>query len=217
MRGRLRSLPLNPASQTRPAFPCTEPTAHARSSSRSPAPAAYPPSVTGLSYLLQLSAARLLRLPLPPLLPAPLPLALASFVPFALDVPATSSFSFLGVRASEKAFVYLSGLQLLLAIGRRGLTAGGLCLVAGLLHRANFLGLRKLQVRGREAAGACRAGRPVRAAQHGRRALAMAHRACPSCRHARGLAKREVLRRRGVLEAQGRVIVEMSRSTVVTM
>jgi hypothetical protein len=105
--------------------------------------------VTGLSYALQVAAARLLRgaLPLAPLLPLPLPLALASFVPFALDVPATSSFTFLGVRASEKAFVYLSGLQLLLAIGRPGLAAGGLCLLAGLLHRANFLGLRRLTVR----------------------------------------------------------------------
>lgn len=67
-------------------------------------------------------------------------------MPFALDVPATSSFSLLGIPCSEKLFVYLSGLQLLLAVGRRGLLAGGLCLLAGVLHRANFLGLRKLQV-----------------------------------------------------------------------
>ncbi|KAI8475844.1 MAG: hypothetical protein J3K34DRAFT_456033 [Monoraphidium minutum] len=107
---------------------------------------AYVASVTGLSYILQLAASRLLRLPLAPLLPLPLPLALASLVPFALDVPATSSFALAGLAASEKAFVYLSGAQLLLAVGRRGLAAGALCLLAGALHRANFLGLRKLQL-----------------------------------------------------------------------
>lgn len=111
-----------------------------------PPPNSHAHSVTGLSYALQLAASRLLRAPLAPLLPLSLPLALASFVPFALDVPPTSTFSFLGLSGSDKAFVYLSGLQLLLAVGRRGLAAGGLCLLAGVLHRANFLGLRKLQV-----------------------------------------------------------------------
>jgi hypothetical protein len=65
----------------------------------------------------------------------------------------------LGVTCSEKAFVYLSGLQLLLAVGRRGLLASALCVAAGVLHRANFLGLRKLQVRPGEAQGRTRASR----------------------------------------------------------
>lgn len=105
-------------------------------------------SVTGLSYILQLAAGKLLQLRVAPLLPVPVPLVIASLVPFALDVPATSSFSFLGLACSEKAFVYLSGLQLVLALGRKGLAAAGLCLLAGGLQRANFLGLRRLQVRG---------------------------------------------------------------------
>ena len=108
--------------------------------------------MAGLSYALQLAAARFLGLPpaqappLPALPLLPLAPALAGLAPFALDVPATGSFTVAGLRASEKAFVYASALQLLLSLGRRGLVAGCACALAGALHRAGFLGLRRLRL-----------------------------------------------------------------------
>lgn len=61
----------------------------------------YAAVVTGMSYTLQLLLGSLLQAkgawP-----PCPLPLVFASFVPFLLDVPATSDFTLLGYKMTDK-------------------------------------------------------------------------------------------------------------------
>ena len=51
-------------------------------------------------------------------------------------------------RWPSQAFVYLAGLQLLLTSGRRSLLLGGCAALAGLAYQANFLGIKRVRVRG---------------------------------------------------------------------
>ncbi len=101
--------------------------------------------VTGIAAALQLA----LRMPLAP---APLPLVFAALVPFSIDVPAGSSFNVLGASMTDKSFVWLLAGQLLLSSGRHSLIAAAAGLVAGLLHRANVLSMRRFRVRAAHAA-----------------------------------------------------------------
>lgn len=61
----------------------------------------YAAVVTGMSYALQLVLGGLLQLKAP-WAPGPLPLVFASFIPFLLDIPATSDFTVLGYKMTDK-------------------------------------------------------------------------------------------------------------------
>jgi hypothetical protein len=61
-------------------------------------------TVTGMSYALQLLLGSVLQVKAP-WAPGPLPLVFASFVPFLLDIPATSDFTVLGYKMTDKVRV----------------------------------------------------------------------------------------------------------------
>lgn len=71
----------------------------------------------------------------------PYTLIFANLVNFAFDIPHLHTFNVLGLRMTDKAFIYLLGLQLLLASAHRSIAAGAAGLAAGLLHRLDFLGV----------------------------------------------------------------------------
>ena len=75
----------------------------------------------------------------------PYPLIFANLVNFVLDIPHLHNFNVLGLRMTDKAFIYLLGLQLLLASAQTSIAAGAAGLAAGLLHRLNFLGVASFQ------------------------------------------------------------------------
>jgi len=76
----------------------------------------------------------------------PYGLIFSSFVPFFLDIPITSRFRIFGLNFSDKSFIYLAGLQLLLSSWKRSLIPGIFGLVAGSLYRLNVFGIRKMKV-----------------------------------------------------------------------
>lgn len=61
----------------------------------------YAAVVTGMSYALQLVLGGVLQQKAP-WTPGPLPLVFASFIPFLLDIPATSDFTVLGCKMTDK-------------------------------------------------------------------------------------------------------------------
>lgn len=98
--------------------------------------------VSGLSFGLQtaLHYAYKWRRVLPT---GPYGLIFACFVPFVFDVPPSTRFSFLGMQLSDKAFVYLAGLQLVLSSGLSSAFAALCGVIAGATYRSNMFGLRK--------------------------------------------------------------------------
>lgn len=76
----------------------------------------------------------------------PYGLIFASFIPFFLDIPVTSRFRIFGVNFSDKSFIYLAGLQLLLSSWKRSFIPGICGLIAGLLYRLNVLGIRRMKM-----------------------------------------------------------------------
>ncbi|KAL6849949.1 hypothetical protein ACP4OV_020576 [Aristida adscensionis] len=76
----------------------------------------------------------------------PYGLIFASFVPFFLDIPVTSRFRFFGLNFSDKSFIYIAGLQLLLSSWKRSFIPGIFGLVAGSLYRLNVLGIRRMKI-----------------------------------------------------------------------
>ncbi|KAG8045182.1 hypothetical protein GUJ93_ZPchr0008g13966 [Zizania palustris] len=76
----------------------------------------------------------------------PYSLIFASFIPFFLDIPVTSRFRIIGVNFSDKSFIYLAGLQLLLSSWKRSLIPGICGLIAGSLYRLNVLGIRRMKM-----------------------------------------------------------------------
>lgn len=75
--------------------------------------------------------------------PGPYGLLFACYVPFCFDIPVSTRFCVLSVDLSDKSFVYLAGLQLLLSSWKQSLIPGLSGVLAGFLYRANFLGVRK--------------------------------------------------------------------------
>ncbi|XBI26902.1 hypothetical protein VPH35_051500 [Triticum aestivum] len=76
----------------------------------------------------------------------PYGLIFASFIPFFLDIPITSRFRIFGVNFSDKSFIYLAGLQLLVSSWKRSLIPGICGLIAGSLYRLNVFGIRRRKV-----------------------------------------------------------------------
>ncbi|CAL1385794.1 unnamed protein product [Linum trigynum] len=96
------------------------------------------------SLLFEALALSLLKDPTLNLLTSrPYGLIFASFVPFFFDIPVSTWFRVFGIRFSDKSFVYLAGLQLLLSSWKRSLIPGICGILAGSLYRLNLFGIRK--------------------------------------------------------------------------
>lgn len=77
----------------------------------------------------------------------PYPLVFANIVGYVLEVPPSQTFTLFGMNMSDKMFVYLIGVQLLLSSGRRSIMAGACGILVGLLYHLDILGLQSLRVR----------------------------------------------------------------------
>ncbi|KAH7290925.1 hypothetical protein KP509_30G069500 [Ceratopteris richardii] len=75
----------------------------------------------------------------------PYGLIFASFVQFYFDIPTSAWFRLFGIQFSDKVFVYLPGLQLLLSAWKRSLIPGICGLLAGAAYRLNLLGIRRIK------------------------------------------------------------------------
>ncbi|KAI4386574.1 hypothetical protein MLD38_004496 [Melastoma candidum] len=78
----------------------------------------------------------------------PYGLIFSSFVPFYLDIPISTRIRVFSLQFSDKSFIYLAGLQLLLSSWRRSVIPGICGLLAGSLYRLNVLYIRKAKVPG---------------------------------------------------------------------
>ncbi|KAF5737634.1 Ubiquitin-associated (UBA) protein isoform 1 [Tripterygium wilfordii] len=97
-----------------------------------------------VSLLLEVLALALLRDPMVNLITSgPYGLIFASFVPFYFDIPVSTWFRVFRVRFSDKSFVYLAGLQLLLSAWKRSILPGICGILAGSLYRMNIFCIRK--------------------------------------------------------------------------
>ncbi|XP_050226303.1 rhomboid-like protein 20 [Mercurialis annua] len=97
-----------------------------------------------VSLLFQVLALGLLKEPTTNLLASgPYGVIFASFVPFFFDIPVSTRFRVFSIHFSDKSFVYLAGLQLLLSSWKRSLLPGICGMVAGSLYRLNLFGIRK--------------------------------------------------------------------------
>eukprot|EP00898_Chlorokybus_atmophyticus_P000786 jgi/Chlat1/1708/Chrsp127S01937 len=105
---------------------------------------AYTVITLALSSLLQV-ASLVIQSDSRPLASGPYGLIFASFVPFLFDIPHAARFSVFGLRLSDKVFIYVAGLQMLLSQGRASIVSGLCGLLAGLTHRSNILGLRHFE------------------------------------------------------------------------
>ncbi|KAJ0521320.1 putative peptidase S54, rhomboid domain-containing protein [Helianthus annuus] len=100
-----------------------------------------------VSTLLQLFAQAFLNDPaLSMLTSGPYGLIFSSFVPFFFDIPVSTRFRVSSVSFSDKSFIYLAGLQLLLSSWKRSLIPGLCGILAGSLYRSNVLRIRRLKV-----------------------------------------------------------------------
>ncbi|XP_071737600.1 rhomboid-like protein 20 [Rutidosis leptorrhynchoides] len=99
-----------------------------------------------VSSLLQLFAQAFLSDPaLSVLTSGPYGLIFSSFVPFFFDIPVSTRFRVSSLSFSDKSFIYLAGLQLLLSSWRRSLIPGICGILAGSLYRLNVLHIRRLK------------------------------------------------------------------------
>ncbi|EEF40203.1 conserved hypothetical protein [Ricinus communis] len=97
-----------------------------------------------ISLVFEVLALGLLKDPTANLLTSgPYGVIFASFVPFFFDIPVSTRFRVFGVRFSDKSFVYLAGLQLLLSSWKRSVLPGMCGIFAGSLYRLNLLSIRK--------------------------------------------------------------------------
>ncbi|KAJ8760077.1 hypothetical protein K2173_010933 [Erythroxylum novogranatense] len=99
-------------------------------------------SVIG-SLLFQFLALALLKDPSATLTSGPYGLIFASFIPFYFDIPVSTRLRVFNINFSDKSFIYLAGLQLLLSSWKRSFLPGLCGILAGSLYRLNLLGIRK--------------------------------------------------------------------------
>ncbi|XVE60964.1 hypothetical protein DITRI_Ditri06bG0003000 [Diplodiscus trichospermus] len=96
-----------------------------------------------VSFFFEIMALAILKDPTVNLLASgPYGLIFASFVPFYFDIPVSTWFRIYGVRFSDKSFIYLAGLQLLLSSWKRSLLPGICGILAGSLYRLNLFRIR---------------------------------------------------------------------------
>ncbi|THG00969.1 hypothetical protein TEA_001372 [Camellia sinensis var. sinensis] len=100
-----------------------------------------------VSLLFEVLALALLKDPtLNVLTSGPYGVIFSSFVPFYLDIPVSTRFRVFGLRFSDKSFIYLAGLQLLLSSWKRSILPGICGILAGSLYRLNVLHIRRLKL-----------------------------------------------------------------------
>lgn len=100
-------------------------------------------STIAISYVLQTVVSAALSTVLPS---GPYGWIFANFIPFTLDVPPAQRFTLFGIPMTDKAFVYLAGIQLLASSSSRSALAGGCGLLAGLAYQYDFLSIKRLKV-----------------------------------------------------------------------
>lgn len=102
-------------------------------------------SVT-VSLLLEVLALFLLKDPSFNILTSgPYGLIFSSFVHFYFDIPVSTRFRVLKFRFSDKSFIYLAGLQLLLSSWKRSIIPGICGILAGSLYRLNVFRIRQMK------------------------------------------------------------------------
>ncbi|KAL2464586.1 Ubiquitin-associated (UBA) protein [Forsythia ovata] len=98
------------------------------------------------SLLLEVLALKLLKDPsLKILTSGPYGLIFSSFVPFYFDIPVSARFRVLGLQFSNKTFIYLAGLQLLLSSWKRSMLPGICGVLVGFLYHSNIFHIRRLK------------------------------------------------------------------------
>lgn len=103
----------------------------------------------GFSLLLEVSTLLLLRDASNKLITSgPYGLVFSSFVPFFLDIPISTRFRVFGFRFSDKSFIYLAGLQLLLSSWKRSIIPGLCGILAGIVYRMNVCYVRQIKFPG---------------------------------------------------------------------
>eukprot|EP01018_Ginkgo_biloba_P000796 Gb_24078 [translate_table: standard] len=98
-----------------------------------------------LSTFFELISLALFKDTISGLASGPYGIIFSSFVPFLLDIPVSTRFRTFGVRFSDKSFVYLAGLQLLLSSWKKSFIPGVCGVLAGMLYRMNVLGIQRIK------------------------------------------------------------------------
>ncbi|OIT27246.1 PREDICTED: rhomboid-like protein 20 [Nicotiana attenuata] len=98
-----------------------------------------------LSLLLAVLALQLIKDPSLSTLSGPYGLIFSSFVPFYLDIPVSTRFRIFSLHFSDKAFIYLAGLQLLFSSWKRSIIPGLCGIIAGCLYRLNIFRIRRVK------------------------------------------------------------------------
>jgi hypothetical protein len=73
-------------------------------------------------------------------------LLFANMVAFFLEVPSLQRFSVLGISLSDKVFIYIAAVQLLLSNAHQSAVSAAAGVVAGVVYHSGFLGLWKLKL-----------------------------------------------------------------------
>lgn len=97
------------------------------------------------SFLNDALALALLKDPTIFLASGPYGLIFSSFVPFFFDIPVSSRFRIFGINFTDKSFIYLAGLQLLLSSWKRSLIPGLCGIFAGILFHINMFNIRRFK------------------------------------------------------------------------
>lgn len=97
-------------------------------------------------FLLESIILALLKDPSASITSGPYGLIFASFVPFFLDIPVSTRFRVFGSHFSDKSFIYLAGLQLLLSSWKRSIIPGICGIIAGSLYRMNIFYIRRAKL-----------------------------------------------------------------------
>jgi hypothetical protein len=74
------------------------------------------------------------------------PLLFANMVAFFLEIPSLQHFTVIGFSLSNKIFIYLAAMQLLISNAQQSAVAAAAGVVAGVVYHSGFLGLRKLKL-----------------------------------------------------------------------
>ncbi|CAI9761184.1 unnamed protein product [Fraxinus pennsylvanica] len=98
------------------------------------------------ALLLEVLALKLLKDPsLTVQTSGPYGLIFSSFIPFYFDIPVSTRFRVFSLHFSDKTFIYLAGLQLLLSSWKKSLFPGICGILAGSLYRLNVLHVRRIK------------------------------------------------------------------------
>jgi membrane associated rhomboid family serine protease len=77
------------------------------------------------------------------LTPGPYALIFSSFIQFHFDIPVSTWFRVFRIRFSDKSFIYLAGIQLLLSSWKSSMIPGICGILAGSLYRSNIFSIRQ--------------------------------------------------------------------------